>query len=993
MISANTSFKLILGFAIVFASGCSSNSALDQRVSAKKDKNQAPDEENQGLENAQDPVLVTATNLTFDGAVARCSTQLSPGTSDVYVINCAAVQITKGQEAIAIGVEPGLTLDWQQPLLASGSGVTVDSCATSSSKLTQACRVKAPVGASTANIEFALVVSKAGDKPGPGIQRISKDIVSVPWVVYPIGNVPEVPQIAGSKSPAREMGLLNDLIKGTASFVAGVKNWVLGPVSKPAIDFALAADAQIVSCDNKLFVTTRSKIFAIEGTTITHVAGSSNFRNKEDLSNPLRAYWGRLQSIGCAGNQIVFATESPAAIYKLSPARWALTKIVSQNTDSSFPWTGRSVGAQIRLENPLNVTGDRLGNIYYIDMDHIRQIDISGAVTTVYDGTTEMTGLYGQDVLAPALPQATSLALDVDPKGLVRGFFALVYEPTMASSKLVVYIDYATKKIQVVAGRAEEIPVNSRDNVSATSLVLANATGIYSYQDLDGKPVLLISEPAQDGAGAGEILRVNASGLTKVVYSGASIQSATGNLETTLGNGITQIAYVNNQLYLKAMLSNSFETRYAIVKLSAPKVAQVIAGKLPASRDPYLGTSNALASIPAISNEELELGRSISAYGSDGSLYIADNKSQRFFKQLPGDQTLKVIASTQAGTLQSMKFSGQVLALAVHKGATGPEKLVYIEEGENRSIKTWTIGQSHPVVIANAPVCDLLAARVSCDPTQLAIDSTGRVYFFDSGSRTVRRITAPGKFETVAGTGAANLGKIGRHTGAIQKAGNMGFSSIVTGMAFDRAGNLIVSDSGSASECPWGLCAGDGSASGQAGTFLPFIVKIAPATTLSTADVTTIVGAGGTSVPRFTSAQMMLNQKIAAASYMPFAPFGAAILPEGAVMFEDQGILMIAKPSGTSYLVSRFFGGENQDCGFSVVSGNSSNISLGNALGRMCAGKVLSLASFDPCKGAPQATASIAIGQMLAREYNGSDGGGSVLKLEIQCQSVPNAIK
>ena len=81
------------------------------------------------------------------------------------------------------------------------------------------------------------------------------------------------------------------------------------------------------------------------------------------------------------------------------------------------------------------------------------------------------------------------------------------------------------------------------------------------------------------------------------------------------------------------------------------------------------------------------------------------------------------------------------------------------------------------------------------------------------------------------------------------------------------------------------------------------------------------------------------------------------------------------------------------------ISGAGAEASLGNALGRICAARVLSVSAYDPCKDSTQSTAAISVNQLLSSNGSGQlyDYGavntgvsGSVLKLEMQCNVLPS---
>lgn len=72
-------------------------------------------------------------------------------------------------------------------------------------------------------------------------------------------------------------------------------------------------------------------------------------------------------------------------------------------------------------------------------------------------------------------------------------------------------------------------------------------------------------------------------------------------------------------------------------------------------------------------------------------------------------------------------------------------------------------------------------------PAAIALDASGNLFIADSGNRRIRRVDRNGTIETIAGTGADQTGGDGG------PAARASFQSI-RGLAFDRAGNLFVSD-------------------------------------------------------------------------------------------------------------------------------------------------------------------------------------------------------
>src|SRR5439155_15866254 len=72
-------------------------------------------------------------------------------------------------------------------------------------------------------------------------------------------------------------------------------------------------------------------------------------------------------------------------------------------------------------------------------------------------------------------------------------------------------------------------------------------------------------------------------------------------------------------------------------------------------------------------------------------------------------------------------------------------------------------------------------------PDSVAVDSTGRVYVADSGDNTIRQVTPGGSVTTLAGSAVL--------TGSQDGTGNAARFNYPTGVAADKAGNVVVADS------------------------------------------------------------------------------------------------------------------------------------------------------------------------------------------------------
>ena len=75
------------------------------------------------------------------------------------------------------------------------------------------------------------------------------------------------------------------------------------------------------------------------------------------------------------------------------------------------------------------------------------------------------------------------------------------------------------------------------------------------------------------------------------------------------------------------------------------------------------------------------------------------------------------------------------------------------------------------------------------NPTGIAVDALGNIFFADSGNERIRQIDASGQVTTFAGNGAA-----GATDGATEPEDFAEFSYVIGGLAIDASGNLYVAD-------------------------------------------------------------------------------------------------------------------------------------------------------------------------------------------------------
>ncbi len=182
------------------------------------------------------------------------------------------------------------------------------------------------------------------------------------------------------------------------------------------------------------------------------------------------------------------------------------------------------------------------------------------------------------------------------------------------------------------------------------------------------------------------------------------------------------------------------------------------------------------------------------AVDAAGNLYIADRGNQRVRKVTPGNVISTVAGSGQQG------FSGDG-GRATEAQLNGPSALavdgagnLYIADRANHRIRRVSADGVIHTVAGNGLLgfCgDGGPATKACVewPLGVAVDSAGNLYVSDSNNRRIRKVTADGVINTVAGKGTPGSGGDG---GPATEA----LFGHPTGVAVDATGNLYIVDEG-----------------------------------------------------------------------------------------------------------------------------------------------------------------------------------------------------
>jgi sugar lactone lactonase YvrE len=188
-----------------------------------------------------------------------------------------------------------------------------------------------------------------------------------------------------------------------------------------------------------------------------------------------------------------------------------------------------------------------------------------------------------------------------------------------------------------------------------------------------------------------------------------------------------------------------------------------------------------------------------------GDIYVADSGRSLVLRMSPNG-TLAVVAGLSA--LPDEKDGGPAEALRLSNPwsvAVGPTEDVFVaDSGMNRIVRITEDGRSHRVAGKGAPILRMegngpppqfsgdggpaIAADLDY-PFGVAVDSHGIIYISDATNNRVRKVTADGIIETIAGIGeAGSSGDGGRALKARL--------SHPAGLAVDSRGNVYVADCG-----------------------------------------------------------------------------------------------------------------------------------------------------------------------------------------------------
>jgi len=201
-----------------------------------------------------------------------------------------------------------------------------------------------------------------------------------------------------------------------------------------------------------------------------------------------------------------------------------------------------------------------------------------------------------------------------------------------------------------------------------------------------------------------------------------------------------------------------------------------------------------LAGTPGNTNGTLAEARFRSPLGLNrdaaGNVWVADSGNHTIRRITPAGLVETVAGIPDAwgwtdGAAASAKFNGPVDVAVAMDGR------VFISDGFNHVIRCLGTNGVVTTVAGHGGAADWVDGRGTqarfWNPAGLALDHAGMLYVADSRNHVIRKVTPDGQVATVSG-----LGRAAGQTDGVNRAGRY-FNPY--GLAFDAAGNLVVSDS------------------------------------------------------------------------------------------------------------------------------------------------------------------------------------------------------